>query len=109
MKIDIIINIDNMTHLYKLPDELYRHIYEYVFFPKHDILQISHLSKCSICKGSLKLKHVDCDYCNNSANKQYIWCDDKLICKYCQIFDHELYNYNLMLLLNPYSIKCYSN
>lgn len=86
-----------MNPLNKLPDEIYKHIYSYVFSPKESIQRWDpikekytylKINKCAICKrhaNKVSLSHV-CSCCfpyKNyfQGNKNY--CENTLFCWFC--------------------------
>jgi hypothetical protein len=90
-----------LKYLDLLPDEIYRHVIGYLFFPKQNIKKISHLSKCHICrKHHSSLTHLNCSYnnCPLIHHNSNGCCDDTLICEFC--FDE--FNYVI-----PFTMFCY--
>ncbi len=86
-----------MSLLITLPDEVYKHIYSYVFVPKvhlkrwdDDQQKFTNLgiNKCAICKrhaSTVQLFHV-CSFCNpyrNYMNGNKNFCEDTLFCFFC--------------------------
>lgn len=80
-----------------LPDEVYKHIYSYVFLPKAHIKRWDEhtntytslrINKCTICKrhtSQVTLFHV-CSFCHPFRNYQLgnkTYCQNTLFCWFC--------------------------
>ena len=86
-----------MNLLNKLPDEIYKLVYSYVFSPKQSIKRWDSnkekytdlkINKCAICKrhaSTVAVFHV-CTFCfpyNNYFQGNKIYCEDTLFCWFC--------------------------
>lgn len=80
-----------MSRLTLLPDELYKHVYSFVYQPKSSINEFTnkHNIKCSVC-GKIPdntglLFHI-CTLCPPYiayTNDKNVVCDNKKICIFC--------------------------
>ena len=86
-----------MALLNKLPDEIYKLVYSYVFSPKESIKRWDpikenysdlKINRCTICNrhsNNVPLIHV-CSCCfpyTNYSQGNKIYCEDTLFCWYC--------------------------